>query len=157
MWLQGVPKKVTYRMLLEPQFTRSITISRHLHQLNLAEPVSGIFFGRFLLTLSRMKPPKTWPRENMAMQHSMLDFRASAHSESHFFGTPCMFRRVDLMFSEQIFDDTPSEKSQRFHTAWAEASWTKMYHCAWITNHIKDLADNYISALRRDSKHFLNN
>ena len=44
--VQGVPKKGTNRMLLEPRCTSSITSSRH--------PLE-MFFARFLLRLSRLK------------------------------------------------------------------------------------------------------
>ena len=54
--VQGIPKKLTFRMLLEPRCTRSITSSRHLVQPDFDEPVSGICFsGRFFLGLSRIK------------------------------------------------------------------------------------------------------
>ena len=52
----GCPKKLTFRMLLEPRCTRSITSSQHLVQPDFDEPVSGICFsGRFFLGLSRIK------------------------------------------------------------------------------------------------------
>ena len=52
----GCPQKLTFRMLLEPRCTRSITSSRHLVQPDFDEPVSGICFsGRFFLGLSRIK------------------------------------------------------------------------------------------------------
>ena len=47
------PKKVTFRM---PQFTSSITSTRHPSQPDLNVPVSGNYiFDRFLLTQSRIK------------------------------------------------------------------------------------------------------
>ena len=50
--VQGIPKKLTFRMLLEPRCTSS----RHLVQPDFDEPVSGVCFsGRFFLGLSRIK------------------------------------------------------------------------------------------------------
>ena len=52
---KGCPKKVTFRILLEPQCNCSITRSRHPSQPYLDEPASGSFFCRFLVRQSRIK------------------------------------------------------------------------------------------------------
>ena len=48
-YIQGVPKKVTFKMLLEPGCTRSITSSGHPFQPDLDEPMSG---NDFFLVIS---------------------------------------------------------------------------------------------------------
>ena len=66
-YIQGVPKKVTFKMLLEPGCTRSITSSGHPFQPDLDEPMSGNYF--FLLKLIKQNRAllshvhgKIWPR-----------------------------------------------------------------------------------------------
>ena len=55
--VEGVPKKVIFKILLEPRYTRSITSSLRPSHPDLNELVSAnYFFGRFLL--SRIKPSK---------------------------------------------------------------------------------------------------
>ena len=64
----GCPKKVTFRMLLEPQFIRSITSSRHPSQSDLDQPLSENDFFWWFLTktktdqaLSSHIHGKIWP------------------------------------------------------------------------------------------------
>ena len=74
-----VSKKVTFRMLLEPRYTRSITSSLRPSHPDLDELVSAnYFFGHFLL--SRIKPSKVMSIEQFgpAAPNFGWDFRASA-------------------------------------------------------------------------------
>ena len=80
-------KSVTFRMLLEPRCTNSITSSR-LIQTWMSLCLENIFC-RFLLRQSRTK---SCPWEHLAPLHSVLvkNFGLQQHYESHFFGTPCI-------------------------------------------------------------------
>ena len=65
--LQGVPKKGTNRMLLEPQCTGSITSSKH------ALGLGNVYFARFLLRLSRIKGFQDISMGGiLALQHSIF-------------------------------------------------------------------------------------
>ena len=101
--IQGVPKKVTFRMIPEPRCRRSISSNWHPSQSDLDKPLSGKnFWSRFLLGLSASKPCQ-W--ENLARQHPILVWiiRLQQHSESHFLGHHVLSlvnrSELDLFFS----------------------------------------------------------
>ena len=66
-YLQGAPKKCTNIVLLEPRCTGSIiSVWHHLG-------LESVFFGRFLLRLSRIKRPQVMSRVKFGpTQHSIL-------------------------------------------------------------------------------------
>ena len=70
----GCPKNVTFRMLLEPQCTLSITSSQHISQPGLGEPVSGNHFCWSFPTKTKQDQalPSLCPWEKLAPQHSIL-------------------------------------------------------------------------------------
>ena len=79
-YIQGIPKKRTFRMLLEPQCAGSITSSRH--------PLvsENQFFGRFLLRLSLIKPSQVI--FTIKFSPTALNFGCDFVLLVHFFGTP---------------------------------------------------------------------
>ena len=82
----GCPKKLTYRMLLEPLCTQTVQ-SQVAGTTTGGPPVTGkTFFGRFLLRLlAGSNAPKSYSWANLAPQHSTL----VRIFFLDFFGTPC--------------------------------------------------------------------